>query len=56
MSEYQGKTPIDTLKDERQEDRTGPFLGNGYQWDGEGHKERVKEGEFDSCISCSCKK
>jgi hypothetical protein len=37
------------LKNEGQECKTGLFCG-GYWWDGEGHKERVNEGEHSGCI------
>jgi hypothetical protein len=30
--------------------------GVGYQWEGRGHKERVKEGEYGGSILYSCMK
>jgi hypothetical protein len=32
-----------------------PFEGE-YQWEGRGHKERVKEGKYGGCILYSCMK
>jgi hypothetical protein len=32
------------------------FSGNGYQWEEEGHKERMKEGKYGGYILYSCMK
>jgi hypothetical protein len=51
MSEIPRQNPLElptyTLKNERQEGKTGSVRGR-YQWERGGHKEWVKEGEYEN--------